>query len=677
MGKYKKIIFISIILIVLIISFVFIMDNQKKKNIEKQKNAVISFFNLINEEKYEEMYENLSSKSKEKISQEDFVKRNKNIYSGIDVTNVNIDITDIQDSDNGKILFYNERFYTSAGEVSFENSATIEKEDGVYKIDWNSELIFPGLKDDYKVRISTLKSKRGSIKDRNGNLLAYDGKISSVGIVPGKLGENKEENIAKISELLEISEEKINKELSASYVKDDTFVALKKISKESELKDKLLQIPGIMISNADGRVYNLGEEAAHLIGYVQSINAEELEKNEGKGYTSKSIIGKSGLELAYEDTLKGIDGSEIYMTDKDGERVKQIIKQEKHDGEDITLTIDSDVQKSFYNQMKDDKGFFVVMKPETGEILALVSTPTYNSNDFVLGMSNDKWNALNNDQNKPLYNRFRQTYCPGSTFKPITAGIGLTENVIDSNTEFAYTGTSWQKDKSWGDYFVTTLTAYSEPKNVVNALIRSDNIFFSQLSLKIGKDKIIDNLNKLGFNESIDFPIGLKKSQYLNEGKEFTDVKLASTGYGQGDVLVNPIHMASIYSAFVNEGNMIKPYIEYNDGKKEIFKENAFSNDATEVVKNALLKVVESPNGTANDMKIGGISIIGKTGTAELKKSKDDSESGTLGWFNCITLNRPEGNLLVVGMVENVQNNSSGGSHYVISKIKSVLMENK
>lgn len=676
MGKYKKIIFISIILIVLIISFVFIMDNQKKKNIEKQKNTVISFFNLINEEKYEEMYENLSSKSKEKISQEDFVKRNKNIYSGIDVTNVNIDITDIQDSDNGKIVFYNERFYTSAGEVSFENSATIEKEDGVYKIDWNSELIFPGLKDDYKVRISTLKSKRGSIKDRNGNLLAYDGKISSVGIVPGKLGENKEENIAKISELLEISEEKINKELSASYVKDDTFVALKKISKESELKDKLLQIPGIMISNADGRVYNLGEEAAHLIGYVQSINAEELEKNEGKGYTSKSIIGKSGLELVYEDTLKGIDGSEIYMTDKDGERVKQIIKQEKHDGEDITLTIDSDIQKSFYNQMKDDKGFFVVMKPETGEILALVSTPTYNSNDFVLGMSNDKWNALNNDQNKPLYNRFRQTYCPGSTFKPITAGIGLTENVIDSNTEFAYIGTSWQKDKSWGDYFVTTLTAYSEPKNVVNALIRSDNIFFSQLSLKIGKDKIIDNLNKLGFNESIDFPIGLKKSQYLNEGKEFTDVKLASTGYGQGDVLVNPIHMASIYSAFVNEGNMIKPYIEYNDGKKEIFKENAFSNDATEVVKNALLKVVESPNGTANDMKIGGISIIGKTGTAELKKSKDDSESGTLGWFNCITLNRPEGNLLVVGMVENVQNNSSGGSHYVISKIKSVLMEN-
>ena len=132
--------------------------------------------------------------------------------------------------------------------------------------------------------------------------------------------------------------------------------------------------------------------------------------------------------------------------------------------------------------------------------------------------------------------------------------------------------------------------------------------------------------------------------------------------------------MASIYSAFVNNGNMIKPYVEYKDGETTILKENVFTEQAVSTVKNALEKVIESPNGTASDAKIAGLNMIGKTGTAELKKTKDDTESGTLGWFNCITLNRTEGNLLIVGMVENTQNNSSGGSHYVISKIKQVLI---
>ena len=180
-------------------------------------------------------------------------------------------------------------------------------------------------------------------------------------------------------------------------------------------------------------------------------------------------------------------------------------------------------------------------------------------------------------------------------------------------------------------------------------------------------------LNNLGFNETLDFATSLKKSQYLNDGAEFTDVKLANTGYGQGNVLVNPIHMASIYSAFVNNGSMIKPYLEYRNGERQVLKENVFKEDAVLILKNALSKVIESPNGTANDAKIAGLDMIGKTGTAELKKTKDDTESGTLGWFNCITLNRKEGNLIIVGMVENTQNNTSGGSHYIISKIKQVL----
>ena len=276
----------------------------------------------------------------------------------------------------------------------------------------------------------------------------------------GKLGENRNENIKKISELTGVSEEYINTQLSQSWVTDDTFVPIKTVAQsETDLKNQLLTISGVQINSKNARVYPLGEEAAHLVGYVQEINSEELEKYADKNYTSTSIIGKSGLEQAYEDTLRGIDGVEIYIQDEDGNKLKTLAKQDKRDGEDVQLTIDSSLQKTTYEQLKEDKGFFVIMNPQTGEILAAVSTPTYNSNDFVLGLSNDEWNSLNNNEDKPLYNRFIQSYCPGSTFKPITAAIALTTGTITSDSTVSYSGKSWQKDSSWGNYNVTTLTS--------------------------------------------------------------------------------------------------------------------------------------------------------------------------------------------------------------------------
>ena len=206
---------------------------------------------------------------------------------------------------------------TSAGTISFTNTAKLVKGDKDYKISWSSSMIFPELRATDKVRVSILSAKRGEILDRNGEKLAENGSISSVGIVPGKLGENKEESISKISELTGVSTDYINTQISASYVKDDTFVPIKKVSADNtELKNQLLQIPGIKITSVDARVYPLGEEAAHLIGYVQAISSEELKQKEGKGYSSSSIIGKAGLEQAYEDTLRGIDGTEIYIVDE-------------------------------------------------------------------------------------------------------------------------------------------------------------------------------------------------------------------------------------------------------------------------------------------------------------------------------------------------------------------------
>lgn len=675
--KNKKVL-ISILVVLVIAIIVAVAIFVVNRNKVKPEDTLYTYISLINEQKYDEMYQMLSSDSKSEISQEDFVTRNKNIYNGIDAVNVKVEVSNVEKEDGVTKLTYSESMSTSAGNIDFTNVARLVKEDKEYKINWSSSMIFPELRNTDKVRVSSIEAKRGEILDRNNVKLAENGTISSIGIVPGKFNDNKEENVAKLSEITGVSEDYINTQLSASYVEDDTFVPIKKVSADNtEIKNKVLEIPGIQINSVEARTYPLGEEAAHLIGYVQAINEEELNERAGEGYNSNSVIGKAGLELTYEDTLRGIDGVEIYIVDEEGNRLKTLAKQDKKDGTDVKLTIDSTIQKQLYDQMKNDKGLFVVMEPTTGELLAAVSTPSYNSNDFVIGLTNEQWEELNNNQAKPLFNRFLQSYCPGSTFKPITAAIGLTTGKLTEDTTFSYSGLKWQKDSSWGSDYITTLTSYNGAKNIKNALLHSDNIFFAQAAMQIGSDLFCQSLDKLGFGEDLELELNVTKSQYTNSEGISNEKKLADSGYGQGDILVNPIHMASIYSAFANNGNMVKPYIIYKENPQtEYLKENVFTEEAANIVKEDLIQVVESPEGTANDMKVNGITIAGKTGTAELKKSSDDQDSGTLGWFDCFTIDNPSGqDMLIIGMVENVQDNSAGGSHYIISKIRSLFVK--
>ena len=661
----KKIIVIFILIIVAIAGYFYWNLNN-----EKPEEVLNEYISKLNDGKYDEIYNLLDEESKQKISSEDFTKRNSKIYEGIDASNIQINIKEIQKVGSERKISYNEKMQASGGEITFDNEIKLINENG-YKIKWTSNLIFPDLGDDDKVRINTSAPERGKILDRNGKELAGEGTASSIGIVPGKLSESKEEDIKKIAELLNISEETINKKLNASWVNNESFVPIKTVlANQTELKDKLLQIKGIKITLAKVRSYNLGEAAAQLTGYVQTITKEELEKNEG--YTSSSLIGKTGLEKQFETRLKGKNGVEIYIEDKDGNRKKTLIKQDKVDGEDIKLTIDSDLQQNLYDKLKNDEGSFVVMNPMSGEILALVSTPSYDVNKMVLGVTQDEWNEISNNEKTPMLARYLQKYCPGSTFKPITGAIGLTSNSLTKDDTFNYSGLSWQKDSSWGTYNITTLTAYNGAKNLKNALIHSDNIYFAQAALKIGSKNITSGLDKIKFNENIDFELNLAKSQYSNDGKIEKETLLADTGYGQGQILVNPVHMASIYSAFYNGGNMVKPYLEYKEKTEpEYLVQNAFSKEASDEIKNDLIQVVEDPEGTAKDMKINGMTIAGKTGTAELKVSKEE-KADTIGWFDCFTVTN-ENPYLVIGMVEKA--NQNGGSHYLIPMIKKIFIK--
>ena len=657
-------------------------------NLTKPDELLLTYMNYISEQNYKEMYQMLDVEASGQISEEDFIKRNSAIYEGIEIQNMTTAIISYNEERN--VVKYQTTFDTVAGNISFENEAYFLKREDGYKLVWTDSLIYPGLSSTDKVRVSTTQAKRGEILDRNGRVLAGPGVASSVGIVPGKL-ENRDSAIEQIANLLEMKSEEIEKKLSAKWVKEDSFVPVKTLRKveeielmslepdeealkEYERQQRLLEIPGVMISDTEVRSYPLKDAAAHLVGYVQNVTAEDLEKHAGDGYTANSVIGRSGAEGLFEKELRGQNGCRIYIVDSDGNEKEELACRIVENGKDIKLTIDSELQKALYEQFQSDKSCSVAMNPYTGEVLALVSTPSYDNNDFIMGLSSEKWAALNEDENKPMYNRFRQVWCPGSTFKPITAAIGLQSGAVDPTEDYGNVGLSWQKDASWGSYHVTTLHAY-EPVILENALIYSDNIYFAKAALKIGAEEMESSLTGLGFNEELPFEIKMAESRYSNtEGIE-TEIQLADSGYGQGQVLVNPLHMACIYSAFCNEGNVIKPYLLYqNDAAVEYWIPGAFSNETASRVLEGTKKVVNDSNGTGYAAHREDILLAGKTGTAEIKASKDDTSGTELGWFAICTAEKgAERPILMISMVEDVK--ERGGSGYVVKRDSLVLEE--
>lgn len=658
----------------------------KERGWKKPPELLAEYMEYASCGEYEKMYNMLDVELSGNVQLEDFVKRNSAIYEGIEMRDLKID--EVEYDEEQMTVKYHSSCETAAGTIDFENEACFIKGEDGYWLIWEDGLVFPDLEPGDKVKVSVTQAERGEIFDRNDILLAGKGVASSVGIVPGKL-EDKENAIQEMAELLEIKPETIEKNLSASWVKDDYFVPIKTIAKieevellalepseelmaEWERQEKLLEIPGVMISDTEVREYPLGKGAAHLIGYVQNVTAEDLEKHAGEGYTANSVIGRSGMEGLFEKELKGENGCRIYIADEEGNTKMELANREVKNGKDVKLTIDARMQLILYERLKEDEGCSVAMNPYTGEVLALVSTPSYNNNQFILGMSQTQWDLLNGDERQPLYNRFRQVWCPGSSFKPVTAAVGLETGAVNPEEDYGKEGLSWQKDSSWGSYYVTTLHEY-EPAILENALVYSDNIYFAKAALKIGAENMAEGLRKLGFGESVPFEISMSASQYSNSETIETEVQLADSGYGQGQILVNPLHLACIYTAFCNEGNMIKPYLVYQeDSQAQWWIPEAFSKETAERVLEGMKKVVNSPEGTGFAAHREDMVLAGKTGTAEIKDSKEDTEGTELGWFAVLTPDKnSERPVLIVSMVEDVK--GRGGSGYVVEKSSKAL----
>lgn len=609
-------------------------------NFSSPARVIRVFYKNVNNHKYEELYNLVETD----MSKEEFTNKMKSVYDGMEVSSAWVTISiNLKNSDVVN-LKYVTNLNTVAGKLTFSNKSTLVKVNGKYKIKWDNSFLYPKLKNNQKIRVSTLKAKRGAIYDRNKNILAKDAKAYSIGIVAGKI--KSDDDLRAISKLLNITYKDIKAELAKPYVVDGTFVHLKNIDREQqELKTALLKIPAVKIIDYDIREYPYNEKLSTLLGFVQNDD------------------GKSGLELTFNSQLKGLNGCEIYVDD-DGINVDTILKKDRVNGKNIDLTIDVKLQELIYEKFKDVESATVAMNYTTGEILALVSTPSYETNKISLGISDNEWNEIVNNKKKPLFTRFLSKYTPGSTMKPIVAAIGLDTDSFTDIENFGKSVKSWQKDSSWKDFYVTTLEVYNGESNLEKALIHSDNVYFAKAALKIGKNLFKQELDRYGFNKPLNFEQNTDISVYGNIDSE---AKLAVSGFGQGEMEVNPIFMSKIYSAFANNGNAVTPYILQKEGNDQntVNSVNLIKPLTANKIKNDLKKVIDE--GTGKLAKIDGKNLYGKTGTAEIKMTKDDKSGEEIGWFNVFDDNK----LLIVNMVENAK--KLNGSKFSVKNLREVF----
>jgi len=624
-------------------------------------------------EEFTEMYEQLTEDTQEAYKLEDFSERYQKIYNDLSVKDLKFSYLE-QTNDELKAIHKNKEatipldieMNTIAGIIQFTEDITLtvdEEDDAKWRIDWHPGLIFPALKDGGKVQIKQVEPKRGDILDRNKMPLAINDTAFEVGVVPDDFKDKKAE-IDQIASLIHMSSDSIEEKLNETWVQDDFFVPLKNIPNNSKSTiSQLKNIPGVHLNETTGRTYPAAQAAAHLTGYVGPITNEEMEKYPNGTYKESDIIGKRGLELLYEDVLRGEAGVKVsVLQDKDGYQEETVIAETPvKNGETIQLTIDINAQEQIFESLEGNAGSAAAVHPGTGEVLALVSSPSYDPIQFVYGITQANWDELNDDPNKPFVNRFAATYAPGSVIKPVTGAIGLKNGTIKHGDGLTINGLTWGKE-GWGGNKVTRVSTSSGPVDLRDALIRSDNIYFAMKAVEMGNKKYADGLTEFGFGEKMPFPLGISSSQISNSGTLDDEIQTANTSYGQAEVEVSTLHMALTYTPFLNKGNMVKPILLKDDKKGEIWKKDLLSKDDAKEMQTYLREVVTKGTAkTANDSKFP---ISGKTGTAELKLSQD-SVGHENGWF--VGYPTEEKDVIIAMIVEKAE--GIGSSGYAAQKV--------
>lgn len=506
---------------------------------------------------------------------------------------------------------------------------------------------YAGLADGNRIRIVPSMAPRGTFYDRNGELLVTNRPGFSVSLLP-LTAPISDDVIARLSDLLKVPTDEIKTKIAGhsgfNPIRIKTDVTPDIVSIIEEQKS---QYPGVVIEVTPIRDYILKQEGAHTFGYVSEINDTELEKMKDEGYKSGDIIGKFGIEKIYDKELRGENGGQQVEVDVSGKPVQILGRKEPVPGDDLELTIDIKLQQAAekavdeqLTQIGAHAAAAVVMNPQTGEILAMVSRPAFDPNLFAHGISSKDWNQLNNNPYHPMDNKtITGEYPPGSTFKIVTGTAALTEGVVTPDEQIFDSGHHWIIPKGNADGEALGWL------NFRSALAHSDNVYFYEMGNRLG----IDHLEKyarmfgLGAKTGIDLPYeasGLVANRRYKE-KNFDDGEwyLSETfdaAIGQGFNLVTPLQAAMVMGEIAADGKRYKPHVVnriiapdgsvVKDFQPELLSQLDVPEEDIKLVQDGLHDVTKY--GTAASSFRGfTVDIAGKTGTAENSQGRDH------GWF--------------------------------------------
>ncbi|MCR4428297.1 MAG: penicillin-binding protein 2 [Caldiserica bacterium] len=489
-----------------------------------------------------------------------------------------------------------------------------------------------------RTRLVSTPAIRGAIYDRNGVCLAKDQPTYSVKIVPDDF---KEEALPVLSSILSMPVEEIRAKLSENSLPPWEPYSLRSGLGEDvaqKIEEQHLKLPGVILQVEPKRVYPFNNLFSHIVGYVGEISREELSSLGEKGYVGGDTIGKTGLERYYEDYLKGEKGKQVIMVNALGQPIKVLYEIEPKPGNDLILSIDQKLQEKARQILVENQmnGAIVCLDPRNGEILAMASTPDFDPNQFVKGISQKEYNALLESQAlipKCTQDRFP----PGSTFKVITTISALEEKVIDPKT-FKVVCPGY---KIIGDrIFYCWQTSGHGEQDLIEAIANSCNVFFYTLALEVGPEKMakwarIFNLD--GFT-GVDLPEearGVIPDPDWKErvtGEQWYPGDTANMGIGQGDVLVTPLGLANLYATIANGGTLYVPHlvkeIRTYDGTllqtipPVVKSQIPISQETLSYIREGMVRAAD--RGTTQKIKLEGVSVAAKTGTAQITSEKQD-----------------------------------------------------
>ncbi|RKY30502.1 MAG: penicillin-binding protein 2 [Candidatus Omnitrophota bacterium] len=479
------------------------------------------------------------------------------------------------------------------------------------------------------IRTIELDIPRGKIFDRNGRILAEDKPCFNLVFIPYDL-ENPVKEAKLICKLISVDKKRVLKIMTRKYLNPyDRIIIKKRLSKKevSVIEENTLNLPGVFVQPGIEREYPLKEKASHLIGYTGEISKEELERLKEKGLKIGDYIGKYGIEKYYDDYLRGIPGGVRVEVDALGHQRKILGEKKMVPGNNLILTIDGRLQEIAYRALGERRGCVVAMNPKNGEILALVSKPSFDPN---------KVEKYLKAKGNPLLNRVIQgQYPPGSIFKIITEIAALEEGVISENDRIECTG-----EMEVGDRVFHCWKEEGHGWIDINlALPFSCNIFFGTIGMRLGSATLLEYAKKFGFGEPTGIDLPGEKPGYIPP-PQISGGPL-NLAIGQGAILATPIQLLSLISTVANGGNIWKPYVVKEivspEGKviksfSPVLRKTVYiSPETLEILKRGLRNVVVF--GTGVNAQVENLKVAGKTGTAQ--RASSELELPTHGAFAC------------------------------------------